>query len=91
MPPQPPPYIHTSTHVNLDRLLFIYINERILQRPTGVSKKKLPYTHGILAPDEDLTELEDLMLRHQDEEGLEDFNWDELRDENDEGMYGTEG
>ena len=31
------------------------------------------------------------MLRSQDEEGLEDFNWDEHRDENDEGIDNTAG
>ena len=76
--------------VNLDRLLFTYINERILNRLAGAGKKKLSYTHGVLASDEELTELEDLMLRRQDEEGLEDFNWEEDRDENDEGIYTTE-
>ena len=49
--------------INVDRLLFIYMNERILNRPAEPHKKKLPYTHGILLPDEELAELEDLMLR----------------------------
>ena len=55
--------------VNVDRLLFIYINERILNRPSGPGKKKLSYTHGVQASDEELAELEDLMLRNQDSEG----------------------
>ena len=49
-------------HINLDRLLFIYINERILKRLSGPSNKKFPYTHGILTSDEELAALEDLML-----------------------------
>ena len=49
-------------HINLDCLLFIYINERILKRPSGPSNKKLLYTHSILTSDEELAALEDLML-----------------------------
>ena len=49
--------------INVDRLLFIYMNERILNRPAEPHNKKLPYTHGILLPDKELAELEDLMLR----------------------------
>ena len=56
-------------HINLDRLLFIYINERILGRPIGPSNKKLPYTHGVLASDEELAELEDLMLQNDSDSG----------------------
>lgn len=75
--------------VNLDRLLFIYINERILNRPVGPGNKKLPYTHGILASDEELAELEDLMLQGQAEEDPEYLEV-EVGDEQDETMANTE-
>ena len=58
-------------NVNVDRLLFIYINERILNRPSGPGKKKLSYTHGVLASDEELAELKDLLLQNQDSQGGE--------------------
>ena len=50
--------------VNVDRLLFIYINERILNRPSGPNKKKLSYTYSVQTTNEKLTDLEDLMLRN---------------------------
>ena len=49
-------------NVNVDRLLFIYINERILNKPSNPDKKKLSYTHGVLASNEELTELKNLLL-----------------------------
>ena len=49
-------------NVNIDRLLFIYINERILNRSNDPNKKKLSYTHDVLASNEELAELEDLLL-----------------------------
>ena len=51
--------------LNLDRLLFIYINERILNRPNRLNNKKLLYTHDILASDEELTKLKDLLLQNE--------------------------
>ena len=73
--------------INLDRLLFIYINERVLHRPSGSNKKKLPYTHGLLGSDEEMAQLEDLMVANQDDEEPFDFvNLDgedgEAKDEN---------
>lgn len=59
--------------VNMNRLLYIYINERVLNRPPNSHKKKLPYTHGILISDEELAELKDLMLRSDDVE--EEFDY----------------
>ena len=41
---------------------------------TEAGKKKLSYTHSVLASNKELAELEDLMLRSQDKKGLEDFN-----------------
>ena len=38
-------------HINLNRLLFIYINERILNRSIGPSNKKSLYTNSVLASD----------------------------------------
>ena len=57
----------------MNRLLYIYINERVLNRPPNSHKKKLPYTHGILISDEELAELKDLMLRSDDVE--EEFDY----------------
>ena len=71
-------------NVNINRLLFIYINERILVKPSGPDKKKLPYINSILAPDEELAELEDSLLQNQDSEGGmegEDLEDDEDFDE----------
>ena len=50
--------------INVNRLLFIYMNKRILNRPVEAEqhKKKLPYTHGILIPDEELAELENFFF-----------------------------
>ena len=52
-------------NVNVDRLLFIYINERILNRLSDPNKKKLSYTHDVLASNEKLAELKDLLLQNQ--------------------------
>ena len=49
-------------NVNIDRLLFIYINKRILNKSNNPDKKKLSYTHDVLASNEELAELEDLLL-----------------------------
>ena len=49
-------------HINLDHLIYIYINERILNRLSDSDKRKLSYTFGVLASDEELIELKDLML-----------------------------
>ena len=54
--------------MNLDRLIYLYINERILNRPVGntSTKKKLQYTHGLEIKEEDRVNLEELMLREED-------------------------
>lgn len=72
--------------INLDRLLFIYINERILNRPSGPSKKKLPYIHGILASDEELAQLEDLLLQNKSDNGLINVEEGEDQDQDVEEM-----
>ena len=51
--------------INVDRLLYIYMNERILQRPTGPKEKKLPYTHGLQVTDEQLIQLEDNLMNSE--------------------------
>ncbi len=57
------------TKYSIDLLLFIYINERILNRPDGPGKKKLSYTYDVLASDEELAELKNLLLQNQDSQG----------------------
>ena len=57
-------------HINLNRLLFIYINERILNRSIGSSHKKLSYTHDVLISNEILIELKDLMLQNDNDNGF---------------------
>ncbi|MCJ1349585.1 hypothetical protein MMC31_007826 [Peltigera leucophlebia] len=54
--------------VNLNRLIYLHINERILNRPVGntSTKKKLQYTHGLEIQEEDMVNLEELMLREED-------------------------
>ena len=53
--------------VDLDRLVYLYINERILNcsiRNTS-TKKKLQYTHGLEMQGEDMVNLEELILREE--------------------------
>lgn len=54
--------------MNLNHLIDLYINERILNRPAGntSTKKKLQYTHGLEIQEEDMVNLEELMLREED-------------------------
>ena len=49
-------------YINLNRLIYIYINERILNRLSDSDKRKLSYTFDVLASNEKLVELKDLML-----------------------------
>ena len=49
-------------HINLNRLIYIYINERILNKLNDSDKRKLSYTSDILVSNEKSTELKDLML-----------------------------
>lgn len=69
--------------MNLNRLIYSYINERILNRPVGntSTKKKLQYTHGLEIQEEDMVNLEELMLHgevtdverdHEEDKGEED-------------------
>ena len=74
--------------VNIDRLIFIYINKRILNRPIRPRKKKLPYTHRVTTRDEDLAELEDLMLQNKDK-GIK-YSDSEDKEGNDEIMDNAE-
>ena len=76
-------------NVNINRLLFIYINEQILNRPSGSGKKKLPYTHEVLTSDKELAELKNLLLQSQDNE--EEVKSEELDEEDlDKNMVNTE-
>ncbi len=54
--------------MNLNRLIHLYINERILNRPVGntSTKKKLQYTNGLEIQEEEMVHLEKLMLREED-------------------------
>lgn len=54
--------------MNLNRLIYLYINERILNRPVGntSTKKKLQYTHGLEIQEDDMVNLEELLLREED-------------------------
>ncbi len=54
--------------VNLNRLINLYINKRILDRSVRntSTKKKLQYTHGLEIQEEDMVNLEELMLREED-------------------------
>ncbi len=56
----------------LNRLIYLYINERILNRLAGKTstKKKLQYTHGLEIQEEDMINLEELML--QEENGMDE-------------------
>ena len=75
--------------MNLNRLIYLYINERILNRPVGntSTKKKLQYTHGLEIQEEDMVNLEELMLREEDgmDEEVTDVESDHEEDKGEEG------
>ena len=50
--------------VNLNLLIYLYIHERILNRPVRntSTNKKLQYTHGLEIQEEDMVNWEELML-----------------------------
>ena len=54
--------------MNLNRLIYLYTNELILNRPVGYTstKKKLQYTNGLEIQEEEMVHLEKLMLREED-------------------------
>lgn len=54
--------------VSLNRVIYLYINESILNRLVGNtnSKKKLQYSHGLEIQEEDMVSLEELVLREED-------------------------
>ena len=52
--------------VNINRLLYIYINKRILNRLSNSYKKKLLYIYRILLSNEQLAKLKNLILRSDD-------------------------
>ena len=49
-------------HINLNRLIYIYINERILNKSSDFDKRKLFYIFNILTSNEELVELKNLIL-----------------------------
>ena len=53
--------------VDLNRLNYLYINERILTCPIGSTstKTKPQYTHGLEMQGKDMVKLEELMLREE--------------------------
>ncbi len=52
------------SNVNADKLMYIYINERTLNRPREL-KKRLRYTQGIEVDEEELCEMEDRLLQEE--------------------------
>ncbi len=62
--------------MNLNRLIYLYINERILNLPVGNTniKKKLQYTHCLEIQEKDIVNLEELMLRKEDGMDEEETN-----------------
>ncbi|KAL9074854.1 MAG: hypothetical protein Q9161_001992 [Pseudevernia consocians] len=67
--------------INVDRLIYIYINQRILNRPIGPSTRKLPDTHGVTVTDEKLTEVKDITMVNED---VNDIQYLDAEDENEE-------
>ncbi len=67
--------------MNLNRLIYLYINERVLNRPVGniSTKKKLQYTHGLEIQEEDGVNLEELMLREEDGKDEELTDVDDIK------------
>lgn len=61
---------NSLSNINVDRLIYIYMNERVLNRPVGSRDRKLPYTHGITLTDEEMAALEDLMMANTDPEDV---------------------
>ncbi len=74
--------------MSLNRLIYLYINEPILNRPVGntSTKKKLQYTHGLEIQEEDMVNLEELMLREEDgiDEEVTDVESDNQEDKDKE-------
>ncbi len=73
---------------NLNRVIYLYINERILNRPVGNTrtKKKLQYTHSLEIQEEDMVNLEELILREEDgmDEEVTDVESDHKEDKDEE-------
>ena len=74
-------------YINLNRLIYIYINERILNRLSDSDKRKLSYTFDVLASNEKLVELKDLMLQNDNDNGF--FDMKEKREDQDEDVKDT--
>ena len=51
-------------HVQVDKLMYIYMNERTLHRPYE-QRKRLQYTQGLMFDDEDLVEMEERLLAEE--------------------------
>ena len=52
------------SNINVDKLMYIYINERTLNRPRDL-KKKLRYTQSIEIDEEELLDMEDRLLQEE--------------------------
>ena len=74
-------------HINLNRLIYIYINERILNKLNDSDKRKLSYTSDILVSNEKSTELKDLML--QNDNNNESFDMKKEGENQDENVKDT--
>ncbi len=55
---------NSLSNVNVDKLMYIYMNERTLNRPKDL-KKKLRYTQGIEIDEEKLCEMKDRLLQEE--------------------------
>ena len=51
-------------NVHVDKLMYIYMNERTLHRPHK-QKKRLQYTQGLMFDDDDLVEMEERLLAEE--------------------------
>ena len=57
-------------NINVNRLVYIYINERIISRPISPMISKLSYTYKITILDRETTVLEDVMMAYDNLEDL---------------------
>ncbi len=55
---------NSLSNVNVDKLMYIYMNERTLNRPKNL-KKKLRYTQSIEIDEEELCEMKDKLLQKE--------------------------
>lgn len=58
-------------NIDVDRPICVYLNERILDRPTEPSTRTLNCTHDIAVTDEKSTTLEDVVMTNEDVDGTQ--------------------